>query len=377
MRITQSRKKQFKEFDFPTPMYYLAKFFHSYPILAKILDSIETQSLRKSLQEIRVDRPVFITGLARAGSTITLEMLSKHPEIATHRYFHMVLPFAPYWIAQVASRVPLMTSPVERLHRDRIIVTKDSPEAVEEIIWQFFFKDTQDESISNIIIPKSQFPEFETFYRLHIKKLLISQNVPRYLAKNNYNVARMEYLLNIFPDVRFVILVRNPFDHIASLAKQDIVIRELEQNNYLLLDWTKIIGHLEFGSARVCINLDNFDTIQKIRHLWKQKNTYIKAWALYWTSMYSYIHHSLESNPNLSQCCIVVRYEDLCEFPEKTIDRIIDHIQVNPKQFEAIKRSYSKRLSKPTYYQTRFTSTEREDIISETTQTAKLFGYTL
>ena len=73
--------------------------------------------------------------------------------------------------------------------------------------------------------------EFEAFYRTNIKKLLQSRKAERYLAKNNYNVSRMEYLLQLFPDTKFVVMIRNPFDHIASLAKQDAIFKEMEAND--------------------------------------------------------------------------------------------------------------------------------------------------
>ena len=63
-------------------------------------------------------------------------------------------------------------------------------------------------------------PAFESFYRDHIRKLLRVRGGRRYLAKGNYNVTRLEYLLQLFPDARFVIPVRDPRWHIASLIKQ-------------------------------------------------------------------------------------------------------------------------------------------------------------
>jgi hypothetical protein len=327
------------------------------------------------MEKTPVDRPIYITGLARAGTTITLEMLNKHPDVAAHRYLHMVLPYTPHWTQNIADYTPIMTSPVERLHKDRIAVTRDSPEAVEEIFWQKYFPDTHSEKSSNILDRKVRNPQFEAFYRDHLKKLLINRKASRYLAKNNYNIARMEYLQKLFPDVKFILIIRNPFDHIASLAKQDRVLKELEQNDPRLLDWTKIIGHREFGTAKVCMNLNNPEIIQQIRSLWNKKDTYMEGWAIYWAKTYSYIHTRLQLNPKLAKASLLVRYEDLCKKSEMTIDQIINHIEVDPEKFTRIKKHYSKRLKKPTYYITKFTSKEQETILQITGKIAEEFGY--
>ncbi|MFX1251085.1 MAG: sulfotransferase [Promethearchaeota archaeon] len=375
MKFQITKRSKHKEFDFPVPMYYIAKFLHEFPSLANTLHMIETFKLKRKLEKVRIDRPIYITGFARAGTTIILEMLSQHPDVATHRYLHMVLPYTPYWVQQIANFVPLMTSPVERVHKDEILVTRDSPEAVEEIFWQKFFENSQHEANSNILDTHTQHPQFETFYRFHIKKLLINQHATRYLAKNNYNVARMEYLQKLFPDVKFIILIRNPFNHIASLAKQDIILKELEREDPRLLDWTKIIGHREFGSARICINLDNFETVQRIHQLWNQRDTYIKSWAIYWATVYSYIHRKLQTNPDLAKASLIVRYEDLCKSSAKIIDRIIEHIGLNPKKFDKVKQYYSTRLHEPTYYKSKYSKKEQEDIKFTTREIAESYGY--
>ncbi len=333
IKLKKKKSRKYKEFDFPVPMYFIAKFFHEFPFLANAVHTIESFQLKKKLEQVDIDRPIYIIGLARAGTTITLEMLNQHPDVAGHRYLHMVLPYTPHWTQVIANYTPLMTSPVERLHKDRITVTRDSPEAVEEIFWQKFFENLHDETISNILDVQVQNLQFESFYRDHIKKLLINRNATRYLAKNNYNVARMEYLHRLFPDVKFIIIVRNPFDHIASLVKQDRILKELEYDDPRLLDWTKIIGHREFGTAKVCINFDNPKIIQRIRQLWNHKETYIEGWAVYWSETYSYILKQLKTKTNLAKASLVVRYEDLCENSEIMIDRIIDHIEVDSEKF--------------------------------------------
>lgn len=377
MKLRRTEKEKHKQFDFPAPMYFIAKMAHQFPSLANLMNKTESIVVRRQVANYEIDRPIYVTGMARAGTTITLEMLSQHPSVATHRYLHMVLPYTPHFIQLAANVLPLMKSPVERLHKDRLLVTRDSPEAVEEILWQRFFSSIVDESQSNILDATTKHPEFERFYKEHLRKLLFNQNATRYAAKNNYNVSRMEYLQKLFPDVRFIIVVRNPFDHIASLAKQDMILRTLESADPRLLDWTKIIGHREFGSARICINLGSTETVEKIWKLWNSPETYARGWAVYWNAVYSYVHDKLESNPKLADAALVFRYEDLCEFPERIINEIVNHAEIDSASFRHIKEHYKSRLTLPTYYRTEYTEQEQNDILQETEETASRFGYSL
>jgi hypothetical protein len=374
IKRTESGKAQF---DFPTPMYYIAKLVRTIPAVGNTLHTLEFSRMKRSIESLKVDRPIFITGLARAGTTITLEMLSKHPDVATHRYLHMVMPYVPHWMQSFADKTPIMLSPTERVHKDRIMVNRNSPEAVEEIFWQRYFEATLDESTSNVMSEDISNPEFEEFYERHIRKLMRDQLRTRYAAKNNYNVARMEYIQKIFPNVKFLIIVRNPFDHIASLAKQDKILSEVERQDPRLLDWTKIIGHREFGGAKICINLGDSNTVQEIRNHWSDKTAYVKGWAKYWASVYSHVHQTLENNQKLAEAALVVRYETLCEEPDATIDRIIEHTELDPKKFEHVKKEYVKTLRPPSYYSVQYTEEEKVSIKVITGPVAKLFDYNL
>lgn len=376
MKIKRSESGK-AQFDFPAPMYYIAKLVRTIPAVGDTLHTLEFSRMKKSIESLKVDRPIYVTGLARAGTTVILEMLSKHPDVATHRYLHMVMPYVPHWMQSFADMTPLMLSPTERLHKDGMMVNRNSPEAVEEIFWQRYFENALDELKSSIMKKDTSNLEFEEFYKKHIRKLMQDQLRTRYAAKNNYNVSRMEYIQKIFTNVKFLIIVRNPFDHIASLAKQDSILSEVERQDPRLLDWTKIIGHREFGGAKVCINLDDSDKVEEIRNDWRNKKTYVAGWAKYWASIYSHVHNTLNNNEQLAKAALVIRYETLCEEPDSTIDRIIEHAELDPGKFGKVKEEYVKTLRPPAYYSVEYTDDEKNSINDITGPVAKLFDYYL
>src|SRR3546814_14155500 len=88
------------------------------------------------------------------------------------------------------------------------MITPDSPEAFEEVLWMAFFPDLHDPTASSVLDERTDNAAFESFYRDHIRKLLRVRGGRRYLSKGNYSVTRLEYLLKVFPDARFILPVQ-------------------------------------------------------------------------------------------------------------------------------------------------------------------------
>src|SRR5256885_4140884 len=60
------------------------------------LGNVESRLLRRRLRAHPVDRPLYVTGPARAGTTITPELLSPHRDVATHPHRALAPPYPPY-----------------------------------------------------------------------------------------------------------------------------------------------------------------------------------------------------------------------------------------------------------------------------------------
>ncbi len=354
--------------------YFTTKFFNSFKPLSLLLDRLETSVLSNDIDKLIIDRPIYIIGVARAGTTIILEMLSKHPDLASHKYKHIPMPYLPNWFSRIAKKTKIYTKPIERLHKDGIIVTRESPEVIEEAFWQQFFDNLHNENTSNIINGSVSNPKFEKFYRNHIRKLMINQNCSRYLAKNNYNITRSEYLLRLFPSSKILLIIRNPVNHIASLIKQTKLYIKMEQKNPILSDWLRIIGHHEFGHRQVCINVGNSGLIRKIRKLWRNKKTYVKGWAYYWSSIYDFFADHLDKNKKLKKATLIVRYNDLCDKPAIIIDKILEHTELSTHKFEKLKKYYINNLHKPSYYTPNFSNQDLKYISDITKSTVARFG---
>ena len=362
-----------KGFDVAPWMDRLGGFIERNPARWIKLGGLETHLVASALADLRVERPIYVTGLARSGTTILLETLARHPEVATHRYRDFPMLFTPYAWNRWLELVPRQQeAPAERSHGDGIAVTSESPEAFEEPLWMAFFPELHDATQSAVLDGATHHPLFERFYRDHIRKLLAVRGRRRYVAKGNYNVTRIGYLAKLFPDARFVIPVRDPVWHIASLMKQHRLFLDGQRDNPAARRHLRRVGHFEFGEDRRPIRIGDGATTAEIVALW-QAGEEVRGWARYWAQVHHHIADLMERERDLRPAIRMVRYEDLCASPMATLRAVLDHCALPAR--EPFLSDAAGRLHQPTYYRPRFRAEDLAIIAEETAEAAGRFGY--
>lgn len=336
------------------------------------LGRLENRMLADQLAAVRVEAPVYVAGLARAGTTILLEVLAKHPALVSHRYKDFPPVFTPYAWNRLLDRMPQKEAvATERAHLDGIAVTPDSPEALEEPVWMAFFDRLHDPAASNVLDKTTDNPAFEAFYREHLRKLISVRAGKRYLAKGNYNVTRLQYLLKLFPDARFVVPIRRPEAHIASLLKQHRLFEDGVGSHPKAADHLRRVGHFEFGPDRRPINVGGPAT-KEILRAWAEGRE-VEGWARYWADIYEDVADRLEADPALRAATLVVRFEDLCAEPGVTLERLFAHCRLDDAG--GLVAEQAGRMQPPSYYRSDFTEAERRAIADHAGPVAARFGY--
>jgi hypothetical protein len=337
------------------------------------LGRLESTYIYDRLADIDITAPVYICGLARGGSTILLECLVSHNMTASHCYKDFPFVYTPYWWNRYLDCVPQKKELFsERAHKDRIFVTSDSPEAMEEILWFTFFPDSLDPKKNSVLDESVENSAFETFYRNHIKKILLIRDGKRYVAKGNYNITRIQYIHKLFPDVRFIVPIREPFAHVASLLKQHRLFCNEEKRNPRALEHMRRTGHFEFGLDRRPINTGNCSQTAKTIRLWELGKD-AHGYANEWRSVYGFLADLLERNEALKDVITVVKYEELCLQTRNVLINLFQKTSL-PNAGEVI-NTYSEKISAPTYYQPDLAGDEKRIIADETAEVAARFGY--
>lgn len=348
-------EQQVSSMGVPSGLYFQSRFFSATQPLWRRLADIESRIVHQETAQLTVDRPVYITSLPRSGTTIVTEMLAQHPDLSCHRYSDFPNVWTPYWRNYLLQRARRCTPKMqERAHQDRIQVSNDSPEAVEEVLWMHFFPSRHDAAVNQVLDGQLRNSQFDLFYRQHILKLLAVRHSPyclanRYLAKGNYNISRIRYILSLYPDAKFLIPVRDPVHHIASLMRQQALFSRASQADSRVPQQMAMSGHFEFGRGRVPVNFGKPGATQAIMDDWQQGRE-TEGWARYWAQTYQHVHDQLEEFPEVQRACLLFRYEDLCIHSARLIDTIVAHCELPENGFEAIRTQYIKQLSLPDYY---------------------------
>lgn len=337
------------------------------------LGNLETRLFQEEIQDISIDCPVYVSGLARSGSTVLLEFLASCKGVATHCYRDYPFIYTPLWWNWMLDHMPGTKAEYrERSHGDGIAITPESPEAMEEMLWMAFFKNAHDPSTTNLLGPSVSVPEFEQFYREHIKKLLWLRNGERYIAKGNYNIARLPYLHKLFSEACFVIPVRDPVTHLASLIRQHRRFCEGEREHPRALSYMQRVGHFEFGLDLRPLNVGDTEAVRDIQTLW-QSGEEVRGWARYWHLVHSYLADMLEQNNEVEQQTLVLRLEDMCNDPAVQLLRLLEHtaLEMPEENFQG----FVNRIRYPSYYDAQFGEGELAIIREETADSAHRFGY--
>jgi hypothetical protein len=291
------------------------------------LGNLESRIMACRLAEFEVKKPIFITGLARAGTTILLETLNTADNVATHRYRDFPFIMTPIFWNRFVSLFAAKQDSIERPHKDRIKITRESPDAFEEPIWQHFFPFLHDPEALHQLDSDATNTVFEKFYYEHIQKILLIRKGSRYLSKGNYNLTRIEYISSIFSDARYLISIRHPLLHVESLVRQHRIFKDYAIQNPQVPEYLKSVGHYEFGPQRrpVCLTRAGAD---RIVSAWENGDDHL-GYAIQWAEIYSFVARLQAERADLTERILVIRYEDFCSDPRKEIQRILKFSELN------------------------------------------------
>ena len=268
---------------------------HNYSFIQRALHKIVLSSkfFKNSLYELEKnvflksnysipDNHVFITGLARSGTTIFLNSIYDSNKFASLTYNDMPFVLSPNFWSKINFYYK-SNELFQRMHNDGLQISYNSPEAFEEVFWKTF--SDENKNLKN---------EFLSYIYL----ISLKNNKLRYLSKNNQNVNRIDIIQNYLPNSKIFILFRYPLDQAYSLLCQHNRFLNIHKKNNFIRNYMKWIGHSEFGMDYSPINHKNI----------KYKNyTKINHWLEQWKYLYGELLQK-STKDNLHFIC----YEKLC-----------------------------------------------------------------
>jgi hypothetical protein len=133
-----------------------------------------------------VERPIFIVGPHRSGTTLLYNVLSKHPDIGYFNVANRRMPSFPF-LAHVMTRMGMPDRPMES-----------------QRIWDRFWNSEHDEMEAN-----DATAEAVSWYQDTVSKVLRLRHAKRFLAKYPRLSLRLDWIDAVFPDSLFVHIIRD------------------------------------------------------------------------------------------------------------------------------------------------------------------------
>ncbi len=317
---------------------FLVKILHGAIVgnkfVPELLFDIENLITKKENKKLDIKHQIYITGLARAGTTVLLRSLHMSKEFASFTYRDMPFIISPN-IWNVVSKYFKSKKPVERKHNDRLLINLDSPEQFEEVFWNL--KTSDDYNLPDIL-KAYEVDEYNlSLYEIFIKNCLIKYKKQSYISKNNNNLLRISSLISKFPRAKFLILFRNPLDHAISLLNQHKNFSKLQQKDNFVRKYMNFLVHHEFGLGhkQMIFNKKPKSSIEKNN---------INYWLEQWINFYG---HILKSKLNQKEGILLVDFEKICNSTDAELKKITNFLDEDffkslPKNYFSYK-SYDKK----------------------------------
>ena len=275
----------------------LHRFALSLPV-AEMLHDLERLRFLKTAPEFDAGQHVFVTGLARAGTTLLMRELFRTGTFATLTYADMPFVLAPNLWQSLSSGARRKIKLRERAHGDGIKVDIDSPEALDEVYWRLL---SGVEYITpDGLLPHHPGPDAIAGYSDLIRLVLRKNAKTRYLSKNNNTILRLGGLADAWQNAIFLVPLRQPLQHAESMLNQHQRFLDADGFTTRYMTW---LAHHEFGATHRPFLFEGAPQADPLT---------LDYWLRVWTCAYQHIHKAALSRPNI----ILVPYEDLCEDPK-------------------------------------------------------------
>ncbi len=231
----------------PLPIYLLRFLMLLQGALASsALTLVEKLKFGRKIRETRLKQdPVFMIGHWRTGSTYLHQLLNLHPELTAPNMVQTAIP--DHFLFSTKYYIPILKTLPKSRPMDKVALSPMEPQEEEFALMRLGVKSPMEK----LLFPRGKgyfltdypdwIPEGKAGEKMKNRLLFLYRKIHlqtglRILSKNPYHSKRIPLLRELFPDARFIHIIRDPLVVVPSTIRMwDIMARE----NALKRGWIK------------------------------------------------------------------------------------------------------------------------------------------
>ncbi|MCE7748788.1 MAG: sulfotransferase [Candidatus Heimdallarchaeota archaeon] len=168
-------------------------------------------------------QPIFILGHWRQGTTFLHELFSSNPDYEVMTLYESVFPNHFLYSSPFFRWVLNLFLPETR-PQDDLKITSDLPSEHDFAIANLssmspysgaYFPDNQDAYTKYVTLEglsEKQIDKIKKCYKYMMKKLIVKKKFKRLVLKSPVDTARVRFLMEMYPDAKYIHIARNPYE---------------------------------------------------------------------------------------------------------------------------------------------------------------------
>ncbi len=194
------------------------------------LSTLEKIKYAKAISEVKMEKPpIFLIGHWRSGTTHLHNLLSRDPQFGYLKFSETAMPFDMLGKKVEIARKFIDKALPETRGYDNVKLTLDEPQEEEMALGNlnsigyyniYYFPQQMDEHQQRALffngVTKKDKAKFQKNYEFLVRKLSFVKGGKQVLLKNPPSTTRMRMIKEMFPNAKFIHIVRNPWPVFSS-----------------------------------------------------------------------------------------------------------------------------------------------------------------
>lgn len=249
---------------------------------------------------MQIQKPIFVVGVPRSGTTMLYRLIAQHPDLGWFSKIDLKeFPTKEYlrfaYLRRRIFEVRNMHYPIDFFNR-RFFTTVETPIEM-SFLWDTVFQKDWECKVSEY--------NLEILKKTMIK-ILQKKNKKIFLSKVPKNSIRIMKLKEIFPDSKFIHIVRDPRGVVNSMIK-----RSLENPN----------GYFGIPLKKSETKRKNLEMVDLVTQQVGIEQNKVETHSMQWKQIVEEIKQS--SKDLGSNRYMEIKYEDFVEHPKEYLERIV------------------------------------------------------